>query len=41
MCDTHVLQLSVTMLATPQIYDCPYGVSERVIGINLKSLKPP
>ena len=28
------------MLTAPQIYDCPYGVSVRVIGSNLKSLKP-
>ena len=40
MCDTRVLQLSVTMLATPQIYDCPCRVSVRVIGSDLKTLKP-
>ena len=28
------------MLTAPQIYDCPYGVSVRVLGSNLKSLKP-
>ena len=33
-------QSSGTMLTAPQIYDCPYGVSVRAIGSNLKSLKP-